>query len=218
MTEPKGAGQWLLFSSLLSDLRDDERERVGRYLLDRVASRHIRPQYFWADDKDRLYEPRIGDKGCAADLARLGLRYPPRKGHRREQLPDEFWRLGQFMDGWQFSSVTFGGRTIVELELFFPDVAPTPPAVIEAAAIVETAAPEPYRTGAQGRPTSKQLLLAEAERRLTSSGPKKGEELEDFATEMRKWLAKEHPAAPQIGQSGAKNILRDIWNSYKGNA
>ena len=137
--------------------------------------------------------------------------------------------------------MTSGKRTIHESEIFLPDVADAGAPDVGARALAPSRAPmakpsraawstkrasmrfrrrgatarrlQPYRTGTPGRPTSKQLLIAEAKRRLTDSPPKNGDKLEDFATEMRNWLAKEHPAAPQIEQSAARNILRPIFKS-----
>jgi len=143
MTKPKEAGQWRLFSSLLEDAPDeDKREQVGRYLLDRIASGatatgHYR--YFWAGDTGRL-----SDTGA------------PRTGHRCDRLPDEFWRLGRFMNAWQFSAVTFGEDTLVELEIFFPYVT------------AETSAAPPAEVKI-GRPTLRDRIQAEG-RRLQDSG------------------------------------------------
>jgi hypothetical protein len=102
-------------------------------------------------------------------------------------------------------------RTIIELEIFVPAAAPeaanAPPA-------------EPYLTGCPGQPSSKNLLLREAELKLSNGWFQTALEtkLEDFASEMRQWLAKEHPKAPQPGKSAVRNALRDLFNRYKRNA
>jgi hypothetical protein len=181
MTSSKEAGQWRYFSSLLADARDDdEREQRGHYLLNQIASGAIPTghyRYFWANDAARL-----SDTGA------------PRTGHRKDRLPDAFWRLGRFMNAWQFSAVTFGERSIIELEIFFPDVV----------AGDQVASP---------RKSSAPLVAEEAERRRIAGLIPSGMLKKDFAGELASWLKHEH--SRDMKPKSVENAISTVWEKHK---
>jgi hypothetical protein len=188
-------GTWLLLSQWYAKESKSVRNQKVRELMDQIALGQYDYRFFWADERER---------DCLTDELR-------RTGHKRDRLPGDFWKQG--LVNLNFSAVTFppdnpAARTIVELEIFVPAVA------TEAVAVDEPAA-DPYLTGCPGRPTSKYLLLAEAESRLSSGWP--GTKLEDFVSELLQWLAKEHPRASQTRPSTAKNALRETFNLHKRN-
>lgn len=70
-----------------------------------------------------------------------------------------------------------------------------------------------YRTGVAGRPTSKDLVKREMQRRA-----EKGDLSSSLAAEIRKlrdWLKRQHPDAPQLTQSALQNALRDDYRKLK---
>jgi len=197
VTAPEGT--WVLLSRALARVPECRREAEEREIMQQIADRRLSIRFLNADDADALkFAPlAAGEK--------IGAR-TPRANYRYDRLPDLFFRLG--VVNWLFSAVTFNGRTIHQIEIFVPDEV--------AAADVGAPAVEPYLTGCQGKPTSKYLLLAEAELKLSNGWP--GTKLEAFASELLQWLGKEHPRAPRMGQSAARNALRDLFNRYKRNA
>lgn len=72
---------------------------------------------------------------------------------------------------------------------------------------------DPYKTGLAGRPGSKQLLLLELERRISS-----GEVEDKVSAEARylsSWLNQAHPEAPQVGVPSTENAIRDRHREAK---
>ncbi len=74
---------------------------------------------------------------------------------------------------------------------------------------------DPYRTGGQGRPTMKHLIIAEFKRRLEA-----GEVLPSLAAEARaldEWAQRTHlsPPAPRVSVRTIENIIRDKHRKHK---
>jgi hypothetical protein len=114
------------------------------------------------------------------------------------RLPERFARLGKF--NWEWGFVTHAGRTLQRIEIFFP-----------AETITASEPVGPRRTGGPGRPTSIQLVIAEAVRRLADGRPCRWRK--DFAGDLSRWLKKEHPLEAQMT---AKTIsgnadIKDLW-------
>ena len=74
-------------------------------------------------------------------------------------------------------------------------------------AIQQSTIPLRYRTGAAGRPSSMHLIRDELERRKAAGEKWPGKN--QCANELRAWLAKNHPDAPQPGNKTLLNSLRD---------
>ncbi len=68
------------------------------------------------------------------------------------------------------------------------------------------------RTGVPGRPSSVDLILPEAQRRLSAGGALPST-LAAFATEMSDWLKSAHPGEPQLKPQSAENALRAMWQA-----
>jgi hypothetical protein len=69
---------------------------------------------------------------------------------------------------------------------------------------------EVLRTGAPGRPTSRHLVEAEAQRRLDAGDYP--ETLTEFSRQLAEWLKAEHPEAPPMGPSAIANCIRRRWH------
>jgi hypothetical protein len=70
------------------------------------------------------------------------------------------------------------------------------------------------RTGVPGRPSSADLLLPEAERRV-GAGEALPSSLAAFAREMSEWLKSAHPCEPKLTPRSAENVLRAMWTAHK---
>jgi hypothetical protein len=113
-------------------------------------------------------------------------------------------------------------KTASALQSQQPTGGPPAPAdtVISAALMppVEPAVPDPFRTGAPGRPTAKHLILAEAKQRITNDrSTSLPQGLREFAESLAKWWEEERQKYPELSPPATKadsieNIVRDIWN------
>lgn len=72
-------------------------------------------------------------------------------------------------------------------------------------AAAEVTAPPPYRTGAQGRPTSGHLVEAEYRRRRAAGEPELDRGAE--AKVLQEWLQREHPLAPPVATKTMTNYI-----------
>jgi hypothetical protein len=70
-----------------------------------------------------------------------------------------------------------------------------------------------YRTGVQGRPSSRQYVEAEFERRREANlaSPSLGQE----AAYLTQWLAETHPQAPRMKARGIENAIREIYGELR---
>jgi hypothetical protein len=67
-----------------------------------------------------------------------------------------------------------------------------------------------YKTGSPGRPSSKHLIVLEANRRIrTGEVPKS---LAAFARSLSEWLKTTHPTAAEMKQKTIENRVRETWN------
>jgi hypothetical protein len=64
-----------------------------------------------------------------------------------------------------------------------------------------------------GRPSSKDLIRTEAERRLVNSSAP--DRLKKLATDLADWLHDAHPEAPQVRPKTIENNIRDLWREYR---
>ena len=76
-----------------------------------------------------------------------------------------------------------------------------------------------FKTGAPGRPSAAEAVLAEAKRRIRDGEviPKRGG-LTEFSEQLESWWKTErhkyNPPAPRIGASATRNAgVRDLWNN-----
>jgi hypothetical protein len=70
-----------------------------------------------------------------------------------------------------------------------------------------------YRTGAPGRPTSRQLIEGEFDRRVAA-----GDVLSTLAAEakhLESWLQLEHPDAPSMTARTIENTIRDKYQRHR---
>lgn len=70
-----------------------------------------------------------------------------------------------------------------------------------------------YRTGAAGRPTSKQLVQGELRRRA-AAGPLQPQ-MSAEAVVLAEWLAREHPDAPRLTEKSIQNTLGAEYRELK---
>jgi hypothetical protein len=68
-----------------------------------------------------------------------------------------------------------------------------------------------YQTGAQGRPTSRHIVLPEARRRLDAGDCPKT--LAEFSRQLADWLEKTEPAAASMTPKAIENNIREIWRT-----
>jgi hypothetical protein len=115
----------------------------------------------------------------------------PRTNHRYEPLADLFFRLGTV--NWKWSAVTFNERTIHQIEIFYPDGEATP-------------------DRDQGRPSSKDLIVAQGKRLLADGWDGS---LTAFAEHVRLRVLQVDPNAPGTSLSTVRNNVRDTWNRRK---
>lgn len=94
----------------------------------------------------------------------------------------------------------------------------TPPAIVAPIASTDTNLPpkpgsseQIYLTGAPGRPTSKQLVVAEYQARIHD---KRNETvLKREAETLAAWLAENHPSAPRMRVGTIENAIRERHRS-----
>src|SRR5262249_36577106 len=85
----------------------------------------------------------------------------------------------------------------------------------------DKAGPDPFRTGAPGRPTAADFVLPEAERRIAKeeATPARGG-LADFSREVADWYDIERkkfkPHGPELTAGRIENIVRDLWRAAAG--
>src|SRR5215831_11135741 len=82
----------------------------------------------------------------------------------------------------------------------------------------ENTGPDPFKTGTAGRPTAKNIVLAEAERRIRDREvvPKQGG-LAEFSRSLESWWQNKRgtyePPGPAMTASAIRNAgVRDLWN------
>jgi hypothetical protein len=85
----------------------------------------------------------------------------------------------------------------------------------------DMAAPDPFRTGAAGRPSAAHFVLAEAERRIAEKEvtPTLGG-LNAFSEDLKNWWDVErltfNPPGPPMEAGSIKNVVRELWNAALG--
>jgi hypothetical protein len=108
-------------------------------------------------------------------------------------------------------------RYYFDVRFFPPEQALEPTTRPLSSAETENTSPDPFRTGTAGRPTAKDIVLAEAGRRIADreAVPKQGE-LTAFSKSLETWWEhKRHtykPTGPSMTASGIKNVVRALWN------
>jgi hypothetical protein len=70
-----------------------------------------------------------------------------------------------------------------------------------------------FRTGVAGRPTSKHLVMKEAQRRLDAGNYP--ELLKTFSEELENWLKVAEPEAAPMTAKTIQNNLRELWRRHK---
>jgi hypothetical protein len=115
------------------------------------------------------------------------------------------------------TTVTSTEKRYFDVRFFPPERAlePTPLSSAE----TENTSPDPFRTGTAGRPTAKEIVLAEAGRRIRGREvlPEQGG-LTAFSESLETWWEQERqtykPPGPSMTASGIRNCgVRDLWNS-----
>jgi hypothetical protein len=80
----------------------------------------------------------------------------------------------------------------------------------------EPAQTVPYRTGAEGRPSSWHLVEPEVMRRFVGGKcPNTPEEFDEFCCELEAWLRKTYPGAPSMTKKTIKNKTRGLWRAFE---
>ncbi len=74
--------------------------------------------------------------------------------------------------------------------------------------------PDPYRTGAPGRPSIMHLILAEFYRRANGNDTEVKPTLAAEARSLRDWAAEEHPKAPKPSAGTIENKIREAYHQY----
>jgi hypothetical protein len=65
----------------------------------------------------------------------------------------------------------------------------------------------------RGRPSSRPLLLAEAQRQLSAGTLSPDLLLKSFAHDLSAWLAREHPDAPPASPRVVERCIRKLWRA-----
>jgi hypothetical protein len=85
----------------------------------------------------------------------------------------------------------------------------------------DSAGPDPFRTGAAGRPSAAYLIEIEAKRRIAEKEvtPTLGG-LTAFSEDLAKWWAEKRltfdPPGPPMEAGSIKNVVRELWNAALG--
>jgi hypothetical protein len=66
-------------------------------------------------------------------------------------------------------------------------------------------------TGEAGRPNSKALVRAEAQRRLSAGDYPKT--LKEFSNRLSRWLARHHSEEPQMSSEVVERTISDLWRA-----
>ncbi len=175
-------GTWMLLSQVLARVPEDQREEKQRALIERIASRKYRVRY---SNSNQLSTARDGHRDPQVQYR------APRDG---KELHADFFRMGRV--NWLFSMVTFGDRTIHQIEIFYPD---PPPARSEGEATVARPRGRPSPAG--------DLIRAEAERLLNEGAAFKT--LASFAREAHRRINDMQQGAAELGT--VKNRVRALW-------
>ncbi len=85
---------------------------------------------------------------------------------------------------------------------------------------VEPPAVDPFRSGAPGRPSAKEVILREAERKLSSGEVvARPRTLAHFARELFDWWEQERKKyktpGPAMTTGTIENIIRDLWRKAR---
>jgi hypothetical protein len=64
-----------------------------------------------------------------------------------------------------------------------------------------------------GRPTSRDLVRPEAQRRLAAGEVPEELLLKEFGTALSNWLAENHPNAPSMSAERLEKCVRDLWHA-----
>jgi hypothetical protein len=171
-------GTWMLLSQVLARVPEDQRKEKQRALIERIASRAYRVRY---SNSNELSTARMSHPDPHVQYK------PPRDG---KELHADFFRMGRV--NWLFSMVTFGDRTIHQIEIFYPD---PPPDRSEVEAAVDRSPGRPSPAG--------DLIRVEAERLLSEGAAFNG--LAAFAREAHRRIN----GAAALGT--VKNRVRDLW-------
>ncbi len=74
--------------------------------------------------------------------------------------------------------------------------------------------PDPYRTGAPGRPSIMHLILDEFRRRANGNDTELKPTLAAEARSLRDWAAEKHPKAPKTSARTIENKIREAYHQY----
>ncbi len=74
--------------------------------------------------------------------------------------------------------------------------------------------PDPYRTGAPGRPSIMHLILDEFRRRANGNDTEVKPTLAAEARSLRDWAAEKHPNAPKTSAHTIENQIREAYHQY----
>ena len=75
--------------------------------------------------------------------------------------------------------------------------------------------PDPYRTGAAGRPTCMHLILAEFDRRAEANDIEAGQKVSAEARSLREWAMANHPTAPIPSADTIENTIRKPFRRHR---
>jgi hypothetical protein len=105
-----------------------------------------------------------------------------------------------------------------DVRFFSPEQAAEPMTRSTSSAETENTGPDPFRTGTAGRPTAKEIVLAEAGRRIRDREvvPEQGG-LTAFSESLESWWQNKRrtyePPGPPMTASAIRNAgVRDLWN------
>jgi len=85
----------------------------------------------------------------------------------------------------------------------------------------DKAGPDPFKTGAAGRPSAADFILTEAKRRIADKEvTPRSNELTAFSENLEKWWNEKrltfNPPGPPLKAGSIKNVVRKLWNEALG--
>ena len=146
----------------------------------------------------------------SGELVATGYVKPVKHDDRRIVIDPDMW--GFLEPDFRDSTASGGGMEIIHVAVHPPGSEAS--AISGELAASDTAvSPDRYRTGFPGRPTIKDFILAEFQRRAEA-----GEVERTLAAEARvlqKWAKQEYPEAPALAPRTIENQIRAEYRHYK---
>lgn len=147
----------------------------------------------------------------SGELVATGYVKPVKHDDHRIVIDPDMW--GFLEPDFRDSTASGGGMEVIHVAVHPPGSEASAISGELAASETPEESPDPFRTGFAGRPTAKDVILAEHRRRIEA-----GEASEVLAREaeyLADWLPEAHPTAPPTTVLTIKNRIRGQHNAWK---